>query len=447
MVGGLAIALKKSGVGVSGSDAYQFPPMPEALRAAGISVRGSWAAAHVPRRVAAIVTGAGIARGNVEYEEALDRGVPVWNTTAFLEHYFLRDATRNVVVAGTKGKTTTTAMLAWILRHAGLDPDHLIGGQVRGDWERLRLRGADVTVLEGDEYWCAPGDPVPKFLRYHPRDLVITNVSYDHRDIFPTRTAYADAFRKVVDLVPGKGSLTVNADDPGALALLGRTATPALAVGFSRRADRRITRLRAGASKTEFRLHQTPFRLDLGGTMNVRNAALAAVAAGRMGVSLINAATALAAFPGVDGRQELLAVDGRTAVYQDDAYLPMAVQGLLEAIRQRHRSQRIVFFFVPRYTGGRDAWCQRELPDCMVEADVAVVASALEPVVPPKPFDHRRLCRELRQRGLDAHPVLNITKMARLAERLCRPGDVVVISLCLGADAYAREIAGAVVPQ
>lgn len=446
MVGGLAIALSGKGVKVTGSDAYQFPPMPEALRKAGISVRGTWHAAHVPRRVEAIVTGAGIARGNEEYEEALDRGVPVWNTTAFLEHYFLRDSPRNFVVAGTKGKTTTTAMLAWILRHAGLNPDYLVGGQVRGDWERLRLRGAGVTVLEGDEYWCAPGDPVPKFFRYHARDLVITNVGYDHHDIFPTRNDYEDAFRRVVGLVPGQGSLTLNADDPGAMALLGRTITPALAVGFSRRADRRIAGLRAGLSKTEFRLHQTPFRLELGGTMNVRNAALAAVASGRMGVSLADAATALAAFPGVEGRQELLARAGQTTVYQDDAYLPMAVKGLLEAIRQRHRRQRLVFFFVPRYTGGRDEWCQRELPDCMLEADVAVVASALEPTVPSKPFDHRLLCRELRRRGLDAHPVPNITKMARLAERLCRPGDVVVVSLCLGADAYAREIMSAVIP-
>jgi UDP-N-acetylmuramate: L-alanyl-gamma-D-glutamyl-meso-diaminopimelate ligase len=444
MVGGLALILRERGVQVSGADEMQFPPMPEVLRRAGITVHNSWAAAHLPQQLDAVVIGALVCTGNPAYEEALARKVPIWNATAFLEHYFLRAATSNFVVVGTKGKTTTTAMLAWILAQAGHSPDYLIGGQVRADMGRLRLTGAPLTVLEGDEFWCGPGDPIAKFLRYHPRQLVVTNVSYDHREIYPAPELYSAAFQQVVELVPDHGGIVMNADDPGAMALATHTNKPVQRVGFALTADWRITHCRASARGMTFQLGGVPFRIKLSGRMHVHNAALAAVAAVQAGVPLTVASTALALFPGIEGRQELLAQAGKLRIYYDDVYLPMAVKMSLEAIRKRHPRQRLVCFFIPRYTGGRTGAAQRDLPECLSLADVAVISSVLEYPIPAQPFSHHQLCRDLRARGVEAYPSKNITKLAGLAAKICRPDDVVLLALCLGADGFAQDIKRAI---
>ncbi len=444
LVGGLALVLRERGVMVSGSDEMQFAPMPELLRQAGITVHASWQADHVPRKVDAIVVGALVSTENPEYIEALGRKVPVWNATAFLEHFFLRAGSHNLVVIGTKGKTTTTAMLVWILARAGRAPDYMIGGQVRGNLGRLRLTDAALTVLEGDEYWCASADPIAKFLRYHPHQLIVTNVGYDHREIYATPQLYAAAFQQAVGQVPEDGMIILNADDPGAMALLGHTSRRTQRVGFAAKSDCRITHCRSSSRGMAFRLCGVPFRIGLSGRMHVQNAALAAVAAQQFGVALEVAAAALAEFPGLEGRQELLAQAGKLHIYYDDVYLPMAVKASLEAIRKRHPRQRLVIFFIPRYTGGRTADAQRELPECLGIADVAVISWCLDYPIPARPFSQRKLCQDLRKRGLEAYPAKNIMVLAGMAAKLCRPDDVVLLALCLGADEFARDITRAI---
>ncbi len=433
MVGGLALALRELGVRVSGTDPVQFPPMPEILRAAGIRVNRTWSAIHLPARTDAVVTGSMLfrnGRGNPELEAALNRGVPLWNSTAFLEQYFLR-CSENFVVAGTKGKTTTTAMLAWILESAGRSPDYMIGGQIRADFRRVRLRGAPLMVLEGDEYRCGLGDPMPKFLRYHPAHLVVTNVGHDHLEMFATPGQYRDAFTNLVDQVPGGGSLTLNADDPGAMSLAGRTPTPVCSVGFSRKADCRITGLRHSAGGTSFWLDGVPFSLRLPGRMNAVDAALAAVAARHAGVTRRQAARALREFPGVEGRLEKIGTAGRSIIYADEAYLPIALGPLLDAVRKQHPRRRIVVLFEPRYTGGRHGMIQRELPECLGAADVVMAGPAIEIASVDPPFDHELLCRNLRKRGVKAVALGKLDDVTGQIQRLWRDGDVVVVSFSL----------------
>lgn len=447
MVGGLALVLRERGVKVSGSDQMQFAPMPDLLRQSGITVHASWHADHVPKKVDAFIVGALVNKENPEYVEALARKVPVWNATAFLEHYFLRTGSNNLVVIGTKGKTTTTAMLAWILAQAGRAPDYMIGGKVRGDLGRLRLRGAKLTVLEGDEFWCAPTDPIAKFLRYHPHQLIVTNVGYDHQEIFATPELYTAVFEQAMAQVPRNGMITANADDPGAATLLKQTDRPTRRVGFAANADYRITHCRTSSRGMSFRLAGVPFRIGLSGRMHVYNAALAAVAAQQAGVALEVTAEALAEFPGIEGRQELLARVGKLHIYYDDVYLPMAVKASVEAIRKRHPRQRLVVFFIPRYTGGRTGAAQRELPECLGIADVAVISWSLDYPIPAQPFSQRKLCQDLRNRGVEAYPARNVLKLAGMAAKLCRPDDVVLLALCLGADEFAQDIKRAILGQ
>jgi UDP-N-acetylmuramate: L-alanyl-gamma-D-glutamyl-meso-diaminopimelate ligase len=378
-----------------------------------------------------VVTGAMVKRGNPELEGALDRGIPVRNAAAFLQEYFAQH-TENFVVAGTKGKTTTTAMVAWILRKAGKSPDHVIGGQVRGLADRVRLTGASRMVLEGDEYRCGLGDPQPKFLRYHPQHLLITNVSLDHHEIYPVASMYRDAFRQLISQVPRRGSITVSADDAGVMSLVGDTPTPVTSVGVSKRAAVAITHFRETSSGTSFRVSDVAFQLSLPGRMNALNAALAAVMARQAGVPLEKSARALASFRGVEGRLEIIASVGRSRVYVDEAYHPLALRATLEALRSRHPRRRIVLLFEPRYTGGADGPWKQELPRSLTGAvDVVIAGPAVELEAKERPFDVPGSCRALRRRGVKAYAVAELDAIEQAAARHCREGDIVLISLSL----------------
>ena len=432
MVGGIAMAMKRLGVRVTGSDDVAFPPMPALLEAEGIQVQQGWSESRVSRDVDLVVTGALVKRGNPELELAMDRRIPVRNAAAFLQEYFAQH-TRNFVIAGTKGKTTTTGMVAWILRKAGKSPDHVIGGQVRGLADRVRLTGASRMVLEGDEYRCGLGDPQPKFLRYHPRHLLITNVSLEHHEIYPVASAYRDAFYQLINQVPRTGSVTLNADDSGAMSLVGGTPTPVTSVGFSRRtADVAITHFRETSAGTSFRVAGVPFQLPVPGRMNALDAALAAVMARQAGVSLEKSARALGSFRGVEGRLEVIASAGRSRVYVDEAYHPLALRATLEALRSRHPRRRIVLLFEPRYTGGADGPWEQELPESLAGvADVVIAGPAVELEVKERPFDVPGFCRTLRRRGMKAYAVAELDALEQAASRHCREGDIVLISFSL----------------
>jgi len=442
MVGGLAVALQKHGVHVSGTDAEQFPPMPGVLREAGIQVHDAWAEANLPAKVDAVVTGGMLQRGNPELEAALKRGLPVSNATVFLEQYFLRRS-QNFVVTGTKGKTTTTAMLAWIFDRSGLAPDYLIGGQARAGLERLRLTGAPLMVLEGDEYRSGLGDPMPKFLRYHARHVIITNIQHDHHDQFPTPRSYEWAFWDLINSVPPDGSLTICADDPRVRALTGPTPVPVASVGFDRKAGHRLTAFRDGPGGARFTMDGQSFQLLLSGRMNAVDAALAAVAAGHVGISLKKAAAALASFPGVEERLDRVFQSGRTVVYADDAHHPVALRPLLESLRARHPGRRLVLFFQPRFTGGRRGLHQKELPQCLQSADHVVVTPVWEFIRFDEPFDEQLLCRQLRGQGGRATWAPSEEKVVSAIPKVSQPGDVVLLSFNRRSGAFFDQMVAA----
>ena len=442
MVGGLALALHELGLSLSGSDGRQFPPMSDLLAAAGIKVNEDWSEDHLPRRLDAVVTGGVIEETNPELAAARRRGVPIWNATEFLEEYFLRNS-ENLVVAGTKGKTTTTAMLAWILRHAGRTPNFLIGGPVRkAGWPLMRLNQGPVMVLEGDEYPCSLTDPIPKFLRYHPRHLAVTNLRLDHPDRFPTEAAYRAPFEQACASLAKDGNLILNADDAGSSSLAGCTSAPVTTVGFSRQAAHRITGFRSSGMACRFQLAGISFRLRLSGRMNAQNAALAAVTAGVVGVGLSVSSAALADFPGVLGRQELLARIGDSWIYSDEAYHPLAIRAVLGAIKSRHPKRKIIVVFAPSYTGGCNGIAQRELPSCLASAaSAAVLFPACDAPLPAEcPFDDQQFCRDLITLGVMAKTIATLTELVQTTCELVSNGDILLICMPPGPPVAKQRI-------
>ncbi|MEI6535896.1 MAG: Mur ligase family protein, partial [Verrucomicrobiaceae bacterium] len=443
LTSGLALSLREEGVTVTGSDVGAFGAIPQHLAKSGIHVSNRWSARNLPPLAEAVIIGALVMRGNAEIEAALARELPVWNAASFIGQHFLQRS-ENFVVAGTKGKTTTTAMLAWIFQGAERAPDYLVGGSISGWPQNIRLRRSPIAVVEGDEYQCGLGDPAPKFLRYHPRHVIITNIEHDHPDIYPDLYSCVRAFGHLIDLIPCDGSLLLNADHPRTLARRHFAHCRVRTVGFSSESDLRLTRFRQSTRGIAFHLGGTPFTLALPGRMNALNAALAAAAAQIAGVSLKKSAALLATFPGVTGRQQLLAQSGHTFIYEDNAYVPHAVAAVIEALRGRHPAQRIVFVFEPRSTGGRRQTLQRDLPEALAGADVLLALPSSDRMFSDEAFDHRRLCRDARRHGIFARACDTDDLLIRAITKLCRADDVLVLSLSMDRESLQKKITGAV---
>ena len=217
-----AAMLKRKGLDVRGSDQDVYPPMSEFLAAEGIPTLSGYRAEHITGDLDMVVVGNAISRGNPELEEVLDRKIRYCSLPELIRERFLWGA-QSIVIAGTHGKTTTTALAGWLLTHAGADPSVLVGGIARNFGESgssYRLGQGRAFVIEGDEYDSAFFDKTAKFLKYLPDVAVVNNVEFDHADIYADFDAVSLAFRRLVALVPRRGLLLVGADSPGARSLV-----------------------------------------------------------------------------------------------------------------------------------------------------------------------------------------------------------------------------------
>src|SRR5438067_58869 len=214
----LAAMLKRKGFDVGGSDQDVYPPMSDFLAAEGIPTLSGYRPDHISADLDLVVVGNAISRGNVELEEVLDRKIQYCSLPEAIREHFLWGA-RSIVIAGTHGKTTTTALVGWVLTHGGADPSVLIGGIADNFGGSYRIGGGRDFVIEGDEYDSAFFDKTAKFLKYVPDIAVVNNVEFDHADVYADVDAVSLSFQRLVNLVPRKGLLLIGADSSRGLAL------------------------------------------------------------------------------------------------------------------------------------------------------------------------------------------------------------------------------------
>src|SRR5712672_3665929 len=232
----LAAMLKRKGLDVRGSDQDVYPPMSDFLAAEGIPVAAGYAAEHVTADLDLVVVGNAISRGNAELEEVLDRKIRYCSLPEAIREHFLWGS-RSIVIAGTHGKTTTTALAGWVLTAAGVDPSVLVGGIARNFGEHgfsYRMGQGRDFVLEGDEYDIAFFDKTAKFLKYLPDIAVVNNVEFDHADIYADVEAVTLAFLRLINLIPRRGLLLLGADSPRAAALAGAAHSRVQTFGTAR---------------------------------------------------------------------------------------------------------------------------------------------------------------------------------------------------------------------
>jgi UDP-N-acetylmuramate: L-alanyl-gamma-D-glutamyl-meso-diaminopimelate ligase len=429
----LAGLLRERGHEVTGSDENVYPPMSTQLEALGIPIRSPYAESNVPADADLVVIGNALSRGNPEVEAVLDRRQRFTSLPALLAEEFLRPR-RSLVVAGTHGKTTTSALLAFLLERAGRDPSFLIGG-VPVDFERsYRLGGGEHFVVEGDEYDCAFFDKRPKFVHYLPEVAVVGNIEFDHADIYPDLDAVRTAFVRFLNVIPRRGLLLAGAESPVVAELLPRAHCRVETFGLQEGADWRAVEVRPEGDGTRFRLLRQG--RDQGelvgppGEHNVRNALAAVGAAAAVGVGPEAARPALEAFGGVRRRLEVRGRARGVTVYDDFAHHPTAVRATLRALRERQTTGgRLVAVFEPRSYTARTRRFQEEFARALSTADRAIVAAAHLPGKIPEGerISEEGLVASVRAQGTEAAFVPSVEGIvAELAHSL-EPGDLVVI--------------------
>ena len=348
----LAAMLKARGHTVQGSDRGVYPPMSDFLAREGIRVLDGYAARHITADIDLVVIGNAVSRGNPELEEVLDRKIRYQSLPEVVREQFLWDA-RSYVIAGTHGKTTTTALAGWLLAAGELDPSVLIGGIAINFDGSFRLGSGRHFVIEGDEYDSAFFDKTAKFLKYLPDVVVVANLEYDHADIYADMEALRTAFRRLVNLVPRRGRLILGTGSPEALRLADLASCEVETFGFEPDADWRAAELRPAGDTMRFEATRRGeplghFDVPLHGAHNVLNALAAMAVGSAAGLSADEMRRGLAAFQGVRRRLERRGVVRDVTVFDDFAHHPTAILETLRAVRWSYPDRRIWAVFEPR---------------------------------------------------------------------------------------------------
>jgi UDP-N-acetylmuramate: L-alanyl-gamma-D-glutamyl-meso-diaminopimelate ligase len=357
---------------------------------------------------------------------------------AALGAFFLRDR-HSVVVAGTHGKTTTTALLGHVLTTAGRDPSFLVGGVARNYDASFRLGAGPHFVVEGDEYDTAYFDKGPKFLHYRPRTAILTSVEFDHADIFRDLPHYEAAFERFVRLLPPDGHLAVSAAYPNALRIAGSAAARVVTYGLEGGGgvpglDYSARDLVHGPEAARFTVLERGRALGVatlpgGGGQNVENALGVVAAARTLGLEFGEIVRGLATFAGVRRRQETRGEAGGVLVVDDFAHHPTAVRLTIAGIRARFPGRRLWAVFEPRSNTSRRRLHQDEYVNALASAQcVALKVPEPHDMVPAdQRLDAERVVADLRARGIDARTEADVDALVDAVAAHVRPGDVVLV--------------------
>src|ERR1700693_1135258 len=441
-IGGSAMAplaglLRARGFRVTGSDSGVYPPASTLLESLGISFYNTFDAAHLQPAPDLVIVGNIIARGNPELEEVLDRKIPYRSLPEVLEDEFL-PGRHSIVVSGTHGKTTTTAMLAWIFHTAGKRPNFLVGGVAENFGKSYGLAGGEEFILEGDEYETAFWDRGPKFFHYHPDDLIITSLEYDHADIYPDFETYELAFRRLVNLVPRRGRAVIWVDTADSGPSLRRAAQKALCqvetYGFSGGNDWIASNVAIEKEGVRFAVAHHgqrfgEFVLAATGRHNVLNALAAIVVAQGRGITAEAIGKALKTFRRVKRRMDIKGEFGGILVVDDFAHHPTAVKATIEAARARWPGRRLWGILEPRSNSMRSKVFQETLPQALALADRVVFGGVFrsQQLGDDKRLDPEVGAQSIRSLGKEARVFGSSDEIAGVLAAEAEPGDLLLV--------------------
>jgi UDP-N-acetylmuramate: L-alanyl-gamma-D-glutamyl-meso-diaminopimelate ligase len=427
-MGAVAAELRERGYIVTGSDENVYPPMSIFLEKKGIALNAGFRAENIPTGVEVVVIGNAMKRGNPEVEAVLNRKLFYLSLPEVLKEYFLRGK-HNLVVTGTHGKTTTTALLAWVMEKAERKPGYLIGGIPKNLGQGARLNDSRYFVIEGDEYDTAFFDKRSKFVHYLPELVIVNNIEFDHADIFRDVEEVKLSFRRLLNIVPQNGMVLLNGDDHNCVEVARDCRAQLIEVGFSKNCAQRIRDVAYSSYASRFKLGDEPFEIPLIGEFNVRNAAMAATAARFYDVSKAKIDNALKTFKGVARRQEVRGEERGVTVIDDFAHHPTALAQTLQALRHRFPKHRVWAVFEPRSNTTRRAVFQKELADALQLADGVFVAQVarLEQIPEHERLNPDAVVAAVAKSGRPAFYEPNADAIVERIVPMLQPSDIVAV--------------------
>ncbi|MGO9641926.1 MAG: UDP-N-acetylmuramate:L-alanyl-gamma-D-glutamyl-meso-diaminopimelate ligase [Candidatus Acidiferrales bacterium] len=437
-IGGAAMAplagmLAERGYSVTGSDAGVFPPASTLLASLRIRWFEGFAESNLEPPPDWVVVGNAISRGNPEVEAVLDRKIAYRSMAQVLEELFL-PGHDSLVVTGTHGKTTTTSLLSWILHVAGRRPNFLVGGFAENFGRSFGLEGGEEFVLEGDEYDTAFFDKAPKFLHYHPDELIITSLEFDHADIYENLAAIELQFRRLVNLVPRRGRILCYGESSTVRGVVSKAFCPVETYGFSGAGDWIADDLEFSEGASQFRIvHQgeeiARVRMPLAGRHNVLNAlAAAAIAFGR-GVNRESVEQALGTFRGVRRRLQVRGDAAGVIIVDDFAHHPTAIRATIEAVRERWPGRRVWAVFEPRSNTMRRRIFEQDLAASLAAADAVALGAVnrAQLLTDAERLSPSRVVGAIQAVGKFAANFDSAEGIAAFLAEKCLPGDIVLV--------------------
>ena len=369
-MGGIALLARAAGHRVTGCDADVYPPMSTQLVEQGIELIAGYGPDQVSINPDLFVVGNAISRSNPLLEKILDCNLPYVSGPQWLAENILRG--RWVLgVAGTHGKTTTTALLAWILEEAGLNPSFLVGGVPQGFGVSARLTDSAFFVIEADEYDTAFCDKRSKFVHYQPRTAILNNLEFDHADIFSDLAAIETQFHHLVRTLPSNGLIIANAEEASLARVLALGCWTPVDWFNSEEGWQTSEADSAGGFEVSLSggIQGKVTRFELAGAHNRANALAALIAARHAGVPVSIGLQALASFSGVKRRLEVRGTVNGITVIDDFAHHPTAIRATLGGLRQKVGSSRILAVLEPRSNTMKLGAMKAQLPDSLRDAD------------------------------------------------------------------------------
>ncbi|MBM4293882.1 MAG: UDP-N-acetylmuramate--L-alanine ligase [Deltaproteobacteria bacterium] len=429
----LAGILKEQGRRVTGSDEHAYPPMSTFLEGLGIPVQNGYGPRNLDPAPDLVVVGNVIRRENPEAQAMLARNLPHISLPEALNR-FLVDNRQSIVVAGTHGKTTTTALISWLLYARGHDPGFMVGGIARNFQSNYRTGRGPYVVLEGDEYDTAFFDKRPKFVHFRPRLGVLTSIEFDHADIYRDLNHVIQAFESFLGRVQPGGRVLAWGDAPLVKEVCLRNGAPVSFYGLGPNAHWQAALIAPASGGMRFTVLMDgepwgDFFLPLLGAHNILNALAALGVMAELGEQPQHLKEALAEFQGVKRRLEPAGEFRGILVLEDFAHHPTAVAVTLEAVRQAYPERRIVAAFEPRTNTSRRRIFQEPYAQAFKNADLILVREPpdLWKAPPEDRFSSEKLVQDLKAQGKIAFYFPDTHRLLEALLSRLQPGDIALI--------------------
>lgn len=430
----LAVLLKNRGHKITGSDENIYPPMSDFLKDNQIAVSKPYRAENLQPHPDYVVLGNSLSRGNPEVEYALENHLHYLSMAELLKNEFIR-GNRSIVVSGTHGKTTTTSIAAHVFTVCGKATGFLVGGIP----ENFGTSSCDVEkggyfVIEGDEYDTSLFDKRSKFFHYLPDRLILSNIEFDHADIFDSIDDIKKSFRLMLRQIPQNGLIIVNGDDSDAMEVAKSGYTPLISFGTGTHCDAVISNISAKSGQLgmtfdlDYQNQKHHLSIPMIGEYNVRNATSVILLALNENLEIADIQSALSTFKNVKRRLQLLTQNRSIKVFDDFAHHPTAIYETLKAVRQAWPESKIHALFEPRSNTSVRNIHQDRMANSFSDADTVIFAGLYrkEKIALGDRLNLDRIIDELNGQHKNAINIEDIEKIVPYCLQLAQPGDIFI---------------------